>query len=331
MDARKFVQGVTWRAAQLKSTATDGRGGWRLGVTLWVNPEVRCPWCNEGVATQRVWATDDRKRQVVKVWELDGREVCDSSQWHPHVFVDSRRVCMGDAEDLGQALWMGLQPGDRANTSMDIAGWLERLGHKCDRRRLSYVVDAEVEEEADDHAGESYCDRCDEWHSVYHVNYCETTNLDYCNDCWVETHDRCADCNRWMLTDSASRRREYMMTTHDGREVCERCYENDYFACDNCTEVYHFDDCVEGPSESDNWCRECRADARKDCEGCGEECWEQDLDSDGLCDTCARCDEVCGECDKPAAELLDNKCRECYYGDTGLVGESNLEEVTDGE
>lgn len=108
--------------------------------------------------------------------------------------------------------------------------------------------------------------------SEYVCDSCLDENFVKCHDCgdWIRSDDAieigdeyfcdscaddwtvCYDCDELINT-----RTESCETTHDGRTICESCYNEDYYRCENCDEVFH---CYEGSwaDDGDYWyCDEC--------------------------------------------------------------------------
>lgn len=96
----------------------------------------------------------------------------------------------------------------------------------------------------------SYCERCGE--AVANDDSIWFNETIYCDSCISEVATRCEDCGEWCSE---------TITTADDREICWNCYENDYFTCEGCGNVYstdrygedgYCDDCVTGEdSDSD--------------------------------------------------------------------------------
>lgn len=143
------------------------------------------------------------------------------------------------------------------------------------------------------------CSICGELHSLDEGKVIKGSNHTYfvCNDCEPDNYVVCDDCGELVEED-----RTY--TTHDGRIICENCYEsNDYFTCDRCGKV--MEDChiVHIQDTEEYVCDDCAEENYYQCMDCGE--WYssnkiitdsigQHLCEDCYCDnyyTCADCGE----------------------------------------
>lgn len=61
-------------------------------------------------------------------------------------------------------------------------------------------------------------------------------------------------------------------TTASGETICEDCYESEYFTCDDCGEIFPWDECIyiDGRWKSRYICESCADDNHYYCEVCGE-------------------------------------------------------------
>lgn len=86
-------------------------------------------------------------------------------------------------------------------------------------------------------------------------DYVEIDDEYYCNsDCAISYgYEWCENCESWQPA-------EEIFRTHNGRRICQNCYDEDYFTCDNCGDIYHNDDMF-----SDEWGDYCY------CPNCWEE------------------------------------------------------------
>lgn len=88
-----------------------------------------------------------------------------------------------------------------------------------------------------DDYGITVCENC---HTIIGLNanqdYTEAGGNYYCDgECAEEDGwSWCCDCNEWV--DSCD-----TYTTHYGDTICQNCYEDNYFTCDNCGEIFHND------------------------------------------------------------------------------------------
>lgn len=100
----------------------------------------------------------------------------------------------------------------------------------------------------------------------------------YCNECSVE----CSECGEYIL-------KEVAKETYDGDFICEDCYEDNYYTCENCGKVCHLEDCYWIADEEKYVCNKCLDNYYK-CEAC-----HKYFSREGVCETY---DEnwVCNEC-----------------------------------
>ena len=165
------------------------------------------------------------------------------------------------------------------------------------------------------------CEICGELHPLNKGKIIQGSGHTYfvCDDCEPEDYVICDDCGELVEKD-----RTY--TTHDGRIICENCYEsNDYYICDRCgkvvddnhivhiqdTEEFVCDDCAE---ENYYQCMEC-------CEWYSSERIITDTEGQHLCEDCY-CDNyyTCAQCGEFVHQdyaywnegTYDMYCEYCY-------------------
>lgn len=98
------------------------------------------------------------------------------------------------------------------------------------------------------------CEQCGEWiNTEFDSDIVETEDYIFCSsDCAYDYgYEQCDDCGTWVYRNS------YGFTTHDGRFICEECYENYYFTCQCCDEIYHTDDSCYVDEEDEYICYNC--------------------------------------------------------------------------
>ena len=170
------------------------------------------------------------------------------------------------------------------------------------------------------------CDICGELHPLNEGKIIQGSGHIYfvCNDCEPEDYVICDDCGELVEED-----RTY--TTHDGRIICENCYEsNDYFTCERCGKV--IDDChiVHIQDTEEYVCDDCAEENYYQCMECGE--WYSsekiitDVNNQHLCDdcycdnyyTCTFCGEFVHQNDCFWDEVRDEPyCEYCYNTEIG--------------
>lgn len=97
---------------------------------------------------------------------------------------------------------------------------------------------------------------------------------------------QCSDCGEWVPEDEA-------LTTADGDTICEDCYGDSYFTCEDCGEISHMDDAVR--VNPDTWreayvCQRCADDDYYRCDDCGQYFTDGYIHEDDqgtvICDDC---------------------------------------------
>lgn len=136
------------------------------------------------------------------------------------------------------------------------------------------------------------CENCDQYidkddndtHQYDGDYYCEEcfndqfTSCDQCGEIirrddshWTYSRDRyqfcvCQNCaDQFILycyrcNDQIHRFHDDYYTTHDGDDICSDCYENNYFYCEGCNEVYDINDQLGGTDEYGWYCEQCWRD-----------------------------------------------------------------------
>ena len=132
----------------------------------------------------------------------------------------------------------------------------------------------------------------------------------YCEDHLVENTTICCHCGEVINMDNDS-----YYTYGDGH-LCYSCYDNYYFTCEDCDEIYPNDDlhCADGRS----YCESCFDSMYVYCDECGEPV-ERNMvcgtpDCDTLCESCFdnawyRCDECSTVV--PLDDVVDGLCPDC--------------------
>ena len=118
----------------------------------------------------------------------------------------------------------------------------------------------------------------------------------------------------------------YVTVDRIGKTLCNDCYNNDYFVCDECGEDFHCDDRAAGG----DICESCYENVYTECEKCGDTVKCDDtctIDGMNICGYCERnetsdCDE-CGE-----THLSDNLNEVDTQDSSVLLCDGCLESVT---
>lgn len=147
----------------------------------------------------------------------------------------------------------------------------------------------------------------------------ETVNV--CADCAEALgFVQCDDCGEWVLADEA-------LTTEDGDTICESCYEDDYFTCEDCGGICpNSERFIVNPETWDAGyvCESCADRSYHKCDECGEYFSDDRVHEDSygtvICDGCyERYDYVtCEDCDRIISYEDANYCESdgCYYCDS---------------
>ena len=154
------------------------------------------------------------------------------------------------------------------------------------------------------------CDICGELHPLNKGKIIQGSGHTYfvCDDCSPDDYVICDDCGELV-----EQNRTY--TTHDGRIICENCYENnDYFTCERCGKVVEDSHIVHIKDTEEYVCDECAEEHYYQCMECCE--WYSseriNTDSEGqhLCEDCY-CNNyyTCAEC----GEFIHSD--DCYWDD----------------
>jgi hypothetical protein len=273
MDYLSLLQGAALRASEReaqRAAPTDFK--WHFNYKVFVNPSVRCSWCNEWLPTKMVWVVDEKECRVRKLWTLEGERL-DVEACHPHVGT-AGAICMGDAQTVSEALFSGIS-NDAFIDSKPIKWFPEVLGHRCET--LGEDLESEYDEDS------FTCYGCD---GVYHRDdsyYSEETDRDYCSDCFYESHTNCYGCGNDFYDDG----REATISTPDGY-YCQSCFSDKFFECEGCDEIFRLERLL-----ADDRCEDCWSEKWETCDQCGVDFEREakELNEDGLCFVCGPIEE----------------------------------------
>ena len=170
------------------------------------------------------------------------------------------------------------------------------------------------------------CNISGELHSLNEGKIIQGSGHTYfvCDDCSPDDYVICDDCGELVEEDRTC-------TTHDGRIICENCYEsNGYFTCEKCGKVVEDCHIVHIKDTEEYVCDECADENYYRCMECGE--WYSDskilTDSEGqhLCEdcycdnyyTCVDCGEFVRQDDCYWDDAMDEPhCEYCYSTEIG--------------
>jgi hypothetical protein len=165
------------------------------------------------------------------------------------------------------------------------------------------------------------CSECDENRNLIELEIDGSKEI-YCLDCIPEL-EKCKDCEEIY--------KKADMTEIDGEFVCQGCYDDHYYTCENCNEIHHTDDTVEihtGRRNTEFWCENCTDRRAYKCDDCGNYFYDYGI-SDGNRAICQECleDGSWYTCDSCGVILMEDETR---FTDNGCYCESCApEEETD--
>lgn len=286
-----FLQNVQLRLLeeQAKKEAPPGRI-WSTAYKWYINPILKCNYCEEWLETRRVWVVDEEAWKVVAAYDVGGGRAINVVSCHPHV-GPAGAICKGNAQSVAEALFHGLSE----DAYVKPYEWLpEVLEHECP--------------EMDEREDEDYfvCYGCDERFHIDENYYSEYRGCRYCSVCYWEVHWRCEGCDGEWHEDSDEPSHVVGDYTY-----CSSCFYDRYFICDGCDET-----CDNDQYRDEGLCNACYWDRYEECVDCSGVFPRSDceLDSDGRCSEC-RPPEVadCSVCNlsHKTEDLFMGICEDC--------------------
>ena len=270
-----IVRAVT---AELTTRTKSQVTGWRWAEGVVVFPDIRCPYCKQGVRSPAIWKHNDTNL-IGQVVPQAGVTPELAAPKHAHVITAAGGICLGHAKTAYQALFGALN-GTAAYKGM-VAPFLDSplMGHHhCEemdgvRENTFTCYGCEEEFDEDDacfYNDERYCDACfnERAFSCYNCGDSESIDerqigsddYDYCYRCWEQQFFKCEKCNE-------VGRQGDSFGTPEG-ECCEDCYSDNYFGCDNCGETTADDDRADYDDRP--LCQTCFDNNFTKCEDCDE-------------------------------------------------------------
>ena len=172
------------------------------------------------------------------------------------------------------------------------------------------------------------CGRCDclypQGTSMTEVIGQDGRSITVCPSCLSYGFTRCTDCGNYH--DDG-----YVVTTADGDNICEDCYNDNYITCGHCGRIYHVDNVTYAERLEMYICEDCLSYSYSTCERCGHIVRDRDTVNVLVTDTgdretwCTDClDEygyTCAECGNYVSEAVvyidgdECFCPECYTPD----------------
>lgn len=97
----------------------------------------------------------------------------------------------------------------------------------------------------------SYCEDCEAHYDNSDMIsvYKEHSERYVCSD-YLRNYTECVDCGQHHYS---------TYTTNNNSNICRDCYDNEYFTCDDCDEIYHFD--YRSEDEDYTTCDDCYEDS----------------------------------------------------------------------
>ena len=230
---------------------------WVMNCRVYIDPEIRCPGCGEGVRLEEVWFVDEKRMRVLRVIGK-GDEDIPLPACHPHVDM-AGNICMGDAPDVDTALWTSLYVG---SAYYSVIEWLVEKGHR-DCEELNRL-------------GMSECYDCG-------------CDLDPDEEYWEDGEVYCSECywKRWFICErcSGQRDREDEFKV-ENTSLCQSCFDRVGYSCYQCGMNGFSCDAYSG-ADDNSYCQDCWNALWAEC----EECWETDNKDEitsrgGVCEEC---------------------------------------------
>ena len=113
----------------------------------------------------------------------------------------------------------------------------------------------------------------------------------------LENVRTCADCRAIIEEGCES------YETHNGDILCQDCYENDYFYCEDCEEIHHNDELIVIDNGANYVCEDCASNNYNQCVHCDE--WHDpsnggitNVDGEYVCESCADSYYYCESCNE---------------------------------
>lgn len=261
--------------AELATKTAKVVKGWRWAKGVVLFPEIRCPYCEQGVQSTAIWKHTDHSL-IGAVIPVAGVTPRLGKVEHPHARQEwTGQICFGNhgVTNAHHALFGALNPG---------AAYIEHVvpflkgdlmgNHTCDEvpddgGRICIECDKALK--ADDvyaFDGDPYCENCFNDVAFYcyicgdatdiNAAWLDPAGLKCCETCWTENYFRCVTCGEVKHVDDA-----YYNT--DGDDYCYECWREKFFNCGVCGNVHALED----QAEDTNYCKECDATV---CAACGE-------------------------------------------------------------
>jgi hypothetical protein len=271
-----IVRNVT---AELATRTKAQVTGWRWADGVVVFPDIRCPYCKQGVRSPAIWK-HTKTTLIGQVVPQMGVTPELEKPNHAHVTTAAGGICFGKARTAYQALFGALNgtPNYEHMVGPFLRGPL--MGHhhceEMDAIKENLVSCINCGDTVDEDGAywfnaNSYCADCFNdiafncWNcgDAYSVDERKigSDDYDYCPDCWSTRFFECAKCDTVSSIDVGS------YDTPIG-DCCEDCYSDNYFGCENCEETTDNSDRADYDDES--LCQTCFDAKFTRCADCDE-------------------------------------------------------------
>jgi hypothetical protein len=270
-----IVRNVT---AELATRTKAQVTGWRWADGVVVFPDIRCPYCKQGVRSPAIWKHTKTTLIGQVVPQMGVTPQLDHPE-HAHVVTEAGGICFGRAKTAYQALFGALNgtPNYEHMVGPFLRGPL--MGHHhCEEMDaikentfICYACEDAIDEDAvHTFDGENYCADCF-YDVAFYCYYCGdaysitdrengSDDNDYCCDCWSSKFFKCEKCDTLGRQDGS-------FDTPMGY-CCEDCYSDNYFGCEDCGETTANDDRADYADEA--FCQTCFDANFTTCEDCDE-------------------------------------------------------------
>lgn len=139
-------------------------------------------------------------------------------------------------------------------------------------------------------------------YSVHGQWVCEHHDTNVCSTCgerYLVSDGECPTCSQHFVCYDCREEKTGLRHTYQDRLICETCYDDNYFTCDECGDITHSDDGTYVERDERYLCNVCYDDRYTDCSNCHTSTPNEDvyeIGSNFYCNSCF--DEVGGTCER---------------------------------
>lgn len=257
-----FIWEVEKKAEEYAEAKREAAWTIRPSVSVYYNPEFRCPYCSLGFPTKRLWMVDEASLRILGCWYLedpirgkDGKLTLRTvgnyyeEVVHPHADA-AGGLCMGNANSAFQLLFHGIAPGEHHRHTDKF---LLNVGHDCSEMPRGtckicssdfpminvhyYGIQPMCSEDCVGLARSRSCYGC---YSLFGENR-EARHGDYCPACFAVHSKLCIHCKeRYLLSD--------LLSARLGRYICHTCAETASGPCPSCQVVTPYSAMIHNPN-----------------------------------------------------------------------------------